>query len=177
MANSKIDISKQFDLPVLNQAINGNFNNLELHFICGLAGRSYPTIFTFREIKFLDDKKVVIGGTFSELDKKTSNGTVEYRFKKGKFCRKNYRACSVIRLHEMRLDIWIPENKSTADSFIDFLLKYLEKVETTCESLQGKKERPNIIYGLSDRGKEAVKRGKTADMVFRELEEKYGILL
>jgi len=40
---------------------------------------------------------------------------------------------------------------------------------------EGKMERPQIVYGLSEEGWEAVKRGITAEMVFKELEEKYGL--
>ena len=40
---------------------------------------------------------------------------------------------------------------------------------------EGKMGRPQIVYGLSEEGWEAVKRGITAEMVFKELEEKYGL--
>ena len=62
----------------------------------------------------------------------------------------------------------------------------MKKIEETYESLhefkveqdrliaEGKIQKPQIIYGLSERGKAALKRGRTLEMVIKELEQKYG---
>jgi len=39
---------------------------------------------------------------------------------------------------------------------------------------EGKMEKPKIVYGLSPEGESAVKRGRTLEVITKELEQKYG---
>lgn len=127
----KMGRSKNLNLPALNQAINGNFNNLEFHFICTKAMSSFPITFYFKEVKHIDTNRVVIAGTFHEDSNNNSfNGSVEYSFNKGTFYQVNfYGQGSVRRLYPMTLDIKDSEYKKTAYDFLNFVSNYLYSVE------------------------------------------------
>ena len=129
----KMDRSKNLNLPALNQAINGNFKNLEFHFIIRPKTETdnYPIIFYFKEIKYIDNTKIVIAGVFyRQINNKSFNGSVEYNFDKGTFYQVNfYGGGSIRRVYPMTLNIKIPEYKKVAYDFLNFVSKYLYSVE------------------------------------------------
>jgi len=127
----RMDRSEKLNLPALNQAINGNFPNLEFHFICEKAGMRFPITFYFKEVKYIDNNKVVIGGTFyRQINNELYNGSVEYSFNKGTFYQVNfYGQGSVRRLYPMTLDVKDATYKQTAYNFLNFISNYLYSVE------------------------------------------------
>ena len=105
--------------------------NLEFHFICAKTETSrFPITFYFKEIKNINNNRVVIGGAFQREGEKSFNGSVEYSFKKGTFYQVNfYGNGSVRRLFPMTLDIKDTEYKKTAYGFLNFVSNYLYSVE------------------------------------------------
>jgi len=77
--------------------------------------------------------------------------------------------------------------EEVANYFFNIALNPNMKTEETYESLheykveqdrliaEGKRQKHQIIYGFTPEDWEVVKRGRTAEIVFKELEEKYGL--
>ena len=127
----KIDRSRDLTLSALNNAIKNNFSILDFHFIAEKMGLSFTISFNFKEIKFIDKNRVVMGGIFNrKSSNETYKGSVEYSFNNGSFYQVNfYGQGSVRRLFPMTLDIKSPEYKKTAYDFLTFISNYLYSVE------------------------------------------------
>ena len=181
------NISKQFDLPATNDAINSNFNNLELHFICEETNLT----FYFKEIKYIDDEIMVMSGTFyRETGNDYYDGYVEYcinqkiEVDKSFWCVNFYGQGTIKRLYPLTLAD--DENKEIAYNFLGFISQNLKDVKTTYESLdvcfemqkklitQGKMERPQIIYGFTPEDRKEFDEGLTFEELWDRVEKKLG---
>jgi hypothetical protein len=128
---NKMAKSENLILPALNKAIADNFQNLEFHFICEKAGAHFPITFFFKQIKYIDVKRVVIGGIrYREINNETYNCSIEYNFNTSTFYEvKFYGGGSIRRIYPLQLDTKKVEYKTMSYNFLSFISNYLYSVE------------------------------------------------
>lgn len=105
-AVSKMDSANQTRLPAITQSIHDNFPSLKLHFIeRDKANQFYSVVFSFGEMKVLNDDRFVMKGNISISGQQEKQGYIEFSFQQQSFYRVNfYGGGSVRRIYPLMLD-------------------------------------------------------------------------
>jgi hypothetical protein len=129
--SNKMINSENRILSALNKAITDTFQNLEFHFICEKAGAHFPISFFFKQIKYIDAKRVVAGGIrYREINNETYDSSIEYNFNTSTFYEvKFYGAGNIRRVYPLQLDTKKAEYKEMSNKFLSFVSNYLCSLE------------------------------------------------
>ena len=136
--NAKIKMGKSENITnkALSLAIHDNFPNLTLLFVehNDKTNRSYPVDLKFKEVKYLDNNRIVFLGDLTVSLRDFGVGTIEYQFNTQSFYRVSF---SDKTTRSRRIHSLIVDNIDVVNDLLSFVANYMyskEDYETNVNS-------------------------------------------